>query len=302
MKHEKTDYRAMAKRVDELLINNSFISASYIGSSVAGRPIPLITLGNEKAARSILYVGCHHGMEWITTDILLRFAEDYAELYRCDDSVCGIRLRQLFKSVCIHIVPMLNPDGAELQIHGKDEKNPLADRLERMSGGDFSNWQANGRGVDLNHNYNALFDEYKLLERAEGISGGAPTRYSGEYPESEPETGALCNLIRFSGNISMILTLHSQGEEIYYSSGSVIPPEGERIADTLSHLSGYAKAKPEGMASYGGLTDWFIREFGLPSFTVECGKGKNPLPATDAPAIYRRLRDMLFTAPILAMS
>lgn len=299
MKREKTDYRAMLTRLDHLIRANSFISASYIGSSLAGRPIPLITLGSEKAATSVLYVGCHHGMEWITTDMLLNFAEDYAAAYCQNGSICGIKLRRLYESVCIYLVPMLNPDGAELQIHGKDQKNPLTERLSKMSGGDFSHWQANGRGVDLNHNYNALFDEYKLLEKAEGIFGGSPTRYSGEYPESEPETGSLCNFIRFSGKISMIMTLHSQGEEIYYTSGGKIPPDGERIARTLSRLSGYELAKPEGMASYGGLTDWFIREFDLPSFTIECGKGENPLPASDAPVIYMKLRDMLFTAPIL---
>jgi predicted dehydrogenase len=45
--------------------------------------------------------------------------------------------------------------------------------------------------------------------------------------------------------------------------------------------------------------DWFLREFGKPSFTVECGKGENPLPFSDFPMTYLRIRKMLFMAPML---
>ena len=49
-----------------------------------------------------------------------------------------------------------------------------------MNGGseDFTRWQANVRGVDLNHNYDAGFDAYKQLEPSLGITGGGPTRQS----------------------------------------------------------------------------------------------------------------------------
>ena len=71
------------------------------------------------------------------------------------------------------------------------------------------------------------------------------------------------------------------------------------MAKALSRLCGYALAKPEGLAAYGGLTDWCIRSLGLPSFTVECGKGENPLPAEQYFCIYASLRQMLFEAPLL---
>ncbi len=131
------------------------------------------------------------------------------------------------------------------------------------------------------------------------ILGGAPTKYSGEYPESEPETGALCNYLRFNENIKMILTFHSQGEEIYYGAGCGEPPRSKSIGKLLSKLSGYELKTAEGTASYGGLTDWYVREMGKPSFTIECGKGENPLPIESFFSIYATLREMLFTAPIL---
>ena len=135
------------------------------------------------------------------------------------------------------------------------------------------------------------------MERKNQIPDGAPTRYSGMAPESEPETSALCRFLRADPKIEMILTFHTQGEEIFYLGGDV--PCSDRIARRLSALSGYQLSRADGMAAYGGLTDWFMTEIRKPSFTVECGLGENPLPVTDFDGIYRKLREMLFTAPML---
>lgn len=277
-----------------------FLSYGTLGESVLGRSIPVITLGEGK--KTFVYVGTHHAMEWITSVLLLRFINEYAEAYRDGRRVYNVHLPYLFKERRIIVIPMLNPDGVSYVLEGVREDNPLYSRLERMNPRhpDYSHWQANARGVDLNHNYDAGFLEYKALERESGILGGGPTRYSGECPESEPEVGYLCNYIRFHREeIHAVLTLHTQGEEIYYTSGEEVTPRSAAMAKALSRLCGYALAKPEGMAAYGGLTDWCIRSLGLPSFTVECGKGENPLPAEQYFCIYASLRQMLFEAPLL---
>ena len=271
-----------------------------LGKSVLGRTIPLLRVG-DPGAPSVLMVAAHHGMEWITTRVLLAFLEDFNRLSLSDRHVYGIRPSCVVKNRCLYFVPMLNPDGVELQIHGAPPDPVLRERLLFYNGGseDFSRWQANAHGVDLNHNYNAGFSTYKRLEREQGIFGGAPTRYSGEYPESEPETAALAGLIRRCENLRMILTLHTQGEEIYYSSGEYMAPSSRRIASLFSRMTGYRACVPEGSAAYGGLTDWYIQAFGKPSFTFECGRGKNPLPQSQASDIYERIREALFTAPLL---
>lgn len=294
------DHKSMLRCLDALSGEYGFLSVYPMGTSLGGRMIPMVRLGDEKAARTVLYVGAHHGMEWMTTVLLLRFIREYCEAYRSGRRLYSINPHYLFSSRLICIVPMLNPDGVELQIHGADGF-PNRDALIAMNRGseDFSAWQANGRGVDLNHNYDAGFADYKLLEREAGITGGAPTRYSGEYPESEPESGALANYLRFDGGVKMILTLHTQGEEIYYTSGGVCPPRSKAIVRLLTQMSGYAAAQPQGMAAYGGLTDWAIRSLSIPSFTVECGRGSNPLPLNANFGIYMALREMLFTAPFL---
>jgi len=169
-----------------------------------------------------------------------------------------------------------------------------------MNGGssDFSHWQANARGVDLNHNYDSGFWEYKIVERDASLFDGAPTKFSGEHPESEPETHALCNFVRFK-KPDIALSLHTQGEEIYYTSGDKSPNCSLSIAKTISRLTGYRISFPTGTAKYGGFTDWFIESFERPSFTLECGKGVNPLPFSNYDEIYYRIKRALFTLPVL---
>lgn len=279
-------YGEMIGELDALCGKYPFFNRSVIGRSLVGRELPLISVGEGKKA--VLFVGTHHGMEWITTALLLDFLRDVGK-----EVTQGGALSVVLENRTLCVVPMLNPDGVELQINGKDELNPLTERLHAMSGGDFSRWQANGRGVDLNHNYDAGFFEYKDYEREHGILPG-PTLYSGEYPESEPETSALCSFIRARG-IDLLLALHTQGEEIYYDFGGVVPDGGKVIAKRLSALSGYALSEPTGSAAYGGLKDWFIKEYGYPAFTLECGRGVNPLPIGDSDIIYKGLKDALFS-------
>lgn len=298
------DHGVMMSVLDEFASRYPWISVTVLGESILGRHIPMVRLGdaeNEgREARRVLYIGAHHGMEWITTGLLLRFINEYGELVKSDGMAEGVRVSRLRDRCGIYIVPMLNPDGVDYAINGVSEDNVLRDRLLGMNGGstDFSHWQANARGVDLNHNYNEGFAEYKEVEASLGILGGAPTRYAGESPESEPETAYLCNYLRFSAPFDAVLTLHTQGEEIYYTSGDAVAPESVKLGRYLERVSGYRLSKPEGPAMYGGFTDWFIRAFARPSFTLECGKGENPLPVSDLPMMYLRLRKALFEFPM----
>lgn len=293
------DYNEMWEILGSFSERYGFLAFSDIGKSIFDRRIPVVRFGEGK--RRIIYVGAHHGSEWMTSALLLRFINELSELYKCDGNVEGISVKELFHYVEINVIPMLNPDGVEMSIHGISEDNVMFTRLKSMNKEslDFTNWQSNGRGVDLNHNYNWGFAEYKKLEQEAGIECGAPTRYSGEYPESEPEVGYLCNFIRFCGGFSGALSFHSQGEEIYFKCGDFCPTNAERVARYFSGLCGYSLGKAEGMAAYGGFTEWFINEFDRPSFTVECGKGSNPLPLSDLPMIYIRLRRLLFEAPLI---
>jgi len=294
------DYNVLMNTLQSFSEANPFLSITYVGKSVLGRGIPMVTLGEGNAGRkSVLYVGCHHGMEWITSALLLRFIEDYCLAYENGYNLCNVNVRKLYSARRIHVIPQLNVDGADIQINGADGCI-LKDRLIAMNGSDdFCSWQANARGVDLNHNYEAKFDVYKKLETEMGIFGGCKTKYSGEAPESEPEIASLCSFLRYSSDVSAVLTLHSQGEEIYSAPTGVYVPRSNSIAKLLSRMTGYKLSVPEGSAAYGGLTDWVTSKLNKPSFTIECGKGKNPLPIGETENIYSVLREAFFSLPLL---
>ena len=188
---------ALYDTIRNLLDKYPMIERFNIGKSILGIEIPVLIFGNGK--RKFFYVGAHHGMEWITSSILLQFADDFCRLYQANGKIGKQTVASLWENFQFFVIPMLNPDGVDYATGGVDMQNPLRERVLNMNdeSDDFSHWQANARGVDLNHNYNAGFAEYKELERANRIACGAPTRYSGEAPESEPEVRALCNYIRF---------------------------------------------------------------------------------------------------------
>ena len=293
------DHSLMMEYIEEFRKRYSALGITTLGESIMGRRIPVLTFGEGK--RAVLYIGTHHAMEWITSVLLLRFVNELAELVKTKSRVFSYDTKYLLSTRTIYVIPMLNPDGVEYQINGVREDNILYERLIKMNGGstDFSRWQANARGVDLNHNYNCGFYEYKKIESELGIFDGAPTRFSGNMPESEPEVASLCNFLRFNENIEMIITLHTQGKEIYYTSGGKAPDRSRSIGGALSRLCGYKLSQPEGAAAYGGLTDWVLAELGRTSFTVECGEGENPLPLSDYFSIYSDIREMLFAIPML---
>ena len=292
------DYKTVQGIIEVFSERDSFLSVTSLGETILGKSIYMINLGDENAEKQMFYVGSHHGTEWMTTLILLKFINEYCEYYKSTEKIFGINMQKLFSERCIHIVPMLNADGVDLHLNGIEDGCIFKERLERMSGGDFSHWQANARGVDLNHNYDAGFYEYKVLEGTRGIEAGK-TRYSGEYPLSEPESGAVANYLRFNEKINLVLTLHTQGEKIYYTSQGICPNGAYAIGKQMEMLTGYSLDEPKGLASYGGLTDWFIKEFNKPSFTLECGLGENPLPLSDLYKIYSDIRRMLFMLPFM---
>lgn len=291
-------YEKMMAAVGAILECYPGTENGFIGESILGRGILYLRLGHGKSAS--LFVGAHHGMEHITSSLLIKFIEDALRCEKTGERIAGgFDVRHILAHRSLYIVPMLNPDGVAIETAGVDGIGLLKDRLIAMNGGNlnFSTWQANARGVDLNHNYDAGFTECRRLEHEHGIYSGGPTRYGGEYPESEPETAALCRLTRFlSPRLNTAVALHTQGEEIYWDYLGNAPKDARMLAECFAAVSGYKVSAPDGIASYGGYKDWVISELGIPAFTIECGYGKNPLPPSDFYKIYEKVLPILLTA------
>lgn len=280
------------KRISE---NYPFVKVQTIGYTHCNREINSFTLGNSD--EQVLYVGGVHGMEYITSRLLMRHFMRVCEQYKRCKKMNGFAISRMFGRQSLTVIPCLNPDGAAICRIGANSAGELAEFVNRASGGDTINWQANAVGVDLNHNFNAEWDDVRRREREAGITQPCPSKYGGEYPESEPETKALAEYCRTS-NIRHAIAFHSQGEEIYYKFGKNTPDKSFRLANLMQNLSKYTLSEPIGTAVGGGFKDWVIEELHRPAFTVEVGTGINPLPDSDLDAIYGRLEEMLTTLSI----
>ena len=295
-------YEIMERDVQGLRSRYPFIEVGIAGKSVLGKNLYTLKLGNGPV--EVFYNGAHHGLEWITSPLLMKFTENFAKAYAEGRSIHGYDLRDFWRQNTIYIMPMVNPDGVDLVLQGLQRGNPFYDQLiawnkGRMNFGEV--WQANIRGVDLNHNYDASWELSKQAEPANGVYGPGPTRFSGEYPESEAESKAVADFTR-NHNFRLVLAYHSQGEVIYWTYLDKTPPEARRIGEVFSRLSGYSLAEATGITSYAGYKDWFIDKYRRPGYTIEVGLGKNPLPISQFAKIYRDNEEVLLAAPLQARS
>lgn len=283
-------YNDYKKIIEQLNDKYKFLSCHIIGTSCAGRNIYALKLGQTNDC--VIYTGAFHGSERITCTLLLMFIEQFCAALEKGVQIAGIDARRAIYEKGLIIVPLVNPDGCEIALSGKTACGAYASRLEDLCNGDFKHWNANLRGVDINHNFNADWEKLRQLEQKAGIDGPSPTRYGGPRPESEPETIALTRLCR-QINFRHAFAFHSQGEVIYHSFGDKVIPRAEKMAQIMSASSGYSLAVAGGLAEGGGFKDWFITEFERPAFTIEAGLGINPLPPSDLENIYKRLKELL---------
>ncbi len=291
------DYNEMTQDLLALFKNYHYLKIGGIGKSVLDNDIPVIRWGEGNCR--VLLCGSHHGNEWITSLLLMRFVEILCKERNLENE----EIVDLYSEASYYIIPMLNPDGVNLSINGLTDDIPdnIRTKLiaENNGSSDFKGkWQANIRGVDLNHNYDAAFMRGCAFAQKLGIVAPGPTRFSGEKPESEPESAALVN---FTKKLmpDICAAYHSQGEIIYADFDGKATKRAKRIAEELSRLSGYNLDKTEGVASCSGYKDWVIGELYLPAYTIEVGMGENPLPLSQFDKIVKdNLKMLIFMGQI----
>ena len=222
---------------------------TVIGTSCFKRNIYAIKIGDGSPVGIVQYA--LHGREFITSLLALTH-------YRV-----GVQKGSVW------LIPLSNPDGALLSQKGLESVKRKGDRrrLLALNGGDknFSLWKANGRGVDLNVNFDARWGAGKKNTLIAGAEN-----YIGTKPFSEPETLALKNFtLKIKPNYT--ISYHTKGEEIYWyfhqSMGTCT--RDKRLAMAISTSTGYPLCQAKGSA--GGYKDWCIEKLRIPSFTIEAG-------------------------------
>ncbi|MBT2736039.1 M14 family metallopeptidase [Bacillus sp. ISL-7] len=275
------DYIKLMNDIKRLLEVYPFMQIPVIGKSVLGKKIPEIVIGTGE--KRVHYNGSFHANEWITTSIIMTFLNDYLLALTNHNLIRGLPMFPLYQQSILSIVPMVNPDGVDLVLHGPPEIENWNKRVVDFNKGstDFTDWKANIRGVDLNDQFPARWE----LEKARNQTEPGPRDFVGEKPLSEPEAMAMAKLIK-KRNFVRVLAFHTQGEVIYWGFENLEPPESEDIVKEFSRVSGYEPIKT--IESYAGCKDWFIQDWKRPGFTIELGRGINPLPLSQFDEIYQK--------------
>lgn len=224
---------------------------SICGRSVFGIPLLCLRVGEGRPVLIAQYA--IHAREWVTS---------------------LLALEHIMRGVphgSVYFLPMANPDGVLLSLRGtrflRERRADEAETLLRLNGGssDFTLWKANGRGVDLNVNFQADWGCGAANVRRPG-----PENYIGPAPFSEPETRALRDLT-LALSPDATISFHTKGGEIYWEYGQ----EDEALrrdraaAEKLAASAGYKAVQIAGSA--GGYKDWCIAARKIPAFTVEAG-------------------------------
>ena len=283
-------YELLSLCLEGLKARYPFLTVRAFGETAYGRKLWQISVG--LGPRRALYNAAHHANEWITVPLLLKFLEQYARAISENGRIFGFSAQALYQRSTLTLVPMVDPDGVDLVTGGLREGDPgwaearrLAENYPQIP---FpAGWKANLRGVDLNLNYPARWEQARENKFALGYDRPGPRDYVGPSPLSEPESEAM---VRLTEQVKPRLTLswHTQGNVIYWKFLQIEPPGGRALAERFAEVSGYALEDVPFASGFAGYKDWFILTRDLPGCTVEVGSGTNPLPLAQFGEIFAR--------------
>lgn len=254
-------YERMMEELEELKRNYAGrVVVREAGRSVLGRKIPeVIVWGDEKGLgridRTLSHILIHagiHGREYLNCALVMRQIEDF------------FKEKRKYEKICFHVLPMVNPDGVEIS----RRYHPL--------------WKANGRGVDLNRNFDAGWESYRGSERPDMMG------YKGKWPGSEPEVRAILEIER-KYPLKACISYHSSGSMIYWDYGcrGILGKRERMLAEMLAEVTGYElRSTVECGADEAGCSDYFVQKRGIPAVTIETGVGRCPLDETEFEKIY----------------
>ena len=229
-----------------------------LGTSYEGRNIIGVRISDDATDNlsepGVFFVGQHHAREHLTVEVVLNMMHMFLEKPQTMDLV---RTRQ------IYIVPSLNPDGSEWDIHT----------------GQYLYWRKNRQppdGTDQNRNYSYMW----------GCCGGSDSNqygetYRGPNPFSTPEDTAMNDFMVAHPNITTGISFHSNAALILYPYGyeyndnnmdpidhSTFVAMGARMQATV----GYPAIQSSGLyITDGDWNDWMYGALHRYPFTIELG-------------------------------
>lgn len=221
-----------------------------IGNSFFGLPIFYMAVKKTEYPKIIVQYAIH-AREYITTYLALKQIEDFNK-------------NGSFGSA--YFIPLMNPDGVNI------------------CEGDRPLYKANGRGVDLNVNFDALWGRGES-----NVYYKCDQNYVGKFAFSETETQALRDFtIRVKPQATV--SYHAKGEVIFWEffQDKEKKKLHKKLAKNVSKVTGYKIRSSKN--STGGYKDWCVEKLGIPALTIEVGDDKlnHPLKLDALDDIYKK--------------
>ncbi len=266
-------------------------SSRSLGRSLDGRELYALTVGNVDAPRTLVITAGVHGREYLTPLFVMHQVEYYLYNYASFD---------FWDEYSVSVMPMCNPDGIALAqsglsaIHSEELReeiegiyaDDLADGLTSKPLDEYlKSWKANARGVDINRNFDT--EDYG---KNPAMKRPCFKNYHGDAAFSEPETRAMRDFVLSLSSPAAVLSIHSQGEVIYFNCGQADNGITENFARAVSDFTKYTLIYTERRDS--AFEDWCNKNRGIPSVTVETGALPCPLPISEFDKIRSSCRDL----------
>lgn len=285
-----------------------YMSLNSLGKTADQRDIWEAVLGDPQASRHILIQASIHAREYMNTLVAMKQIEEYLTGFE-SGAYENIPMENLYEDICIHVIPMVNPDGVTISqkgpagirdpqlraaaegIYQADLQNQKTTLPEEEY---WRNWKANARGVDLNRNFDVGWQEYQ------GTSYPSSDCYKGEAPASEPETQAILQ-VQQENPLVCCVAYHSSGNLIYWNYGSQgqVLAQDQALAQKVQEVTEYPlhSTIDDGTDS-AGCSDYFVLKLNIPAITIENGTGACPLGIEEWETLWARNKNLF---PALAV-
>ncbi|MBF1250392.1 MAG: peptidase [Lachnospiraceae bacterium] len=293
-------YGEFQKDIDSLQKSlKTAVRVDELGQTVDGNKLYDIRVGNPNAKHHLLVFGGIHAREYMTSQLVMRQLVQLLSDQGASATFEGVELSKLLETTEVHIIPMANPDGISISqsglggVHSEAVKKQIsqiakADK-KKLSASYLQQWKSNANGVDLNRNFDALWENYQ-----DHLGHRSADHYKGTAPESEIESKALADLtrkVKFDATISY----HTQGQVIYWNFGQkgALKDMTLNFANKARQRTGYRIDGNFQSLDTAGYKDWAIMKMGIPSLTIEVGSGGNPVSPSQMEAVWNQNKEIV---------
>lgn len=279
------DYNTNKQLIEALIKEYPFLKVDICSRTVLGRGIFSFSVGSF--SNSVIIAGGFEGSDEISPLLLYMFIEDICRSIKTKSDFCSVNIRRALSQLGITVIPSVNPDGREINLHGESAAKSLRKALARSGYTDFTLWNGNANGIEIGKNFSFNFQKHKEKETENNLLSSSENDCCGKYPESELETKALTRLCRVR-SFRQCLSVSSGEGTLITAPDNIKIPESELMSKIISQGCFYPML-PDSSEDICGFPGWFSKEFSKPGFELKAGESDSTY--NDSEKIYERVKE-----------